>query len=51
MLQRSRSAGRPELRRDATPEAVQVPGTYRQVDVTRYAVGGLWMVPRDLVPL
>jgi len=48
MLQRSRSAGRPELRRDATPEVVQVPGTYRQMDVTRYAAGGLWVFATTL---
>lgn len=29
--------------RDAVTEVVQVPGTYRQMDVTRYAAGGLWV--------
>ena len=29
--------------RDATTEVVQEPGTYHQLDVTRYAAGGLWI--------
>jgi hypothetical protein len=29
--------------RDAASEVAQVPGTYRQMDVTRYAAGGLWV--------
>ena len=33
---------------DATPEVVQVPGTYRQMDVTRYAAGGLWVFATTL---
>lgn len=34
--------------RDAISEVVQVPGTYRQMDVTRYAAGGLWIFATTL---
>ena len=34
--------------RDATAEVVQVPGTYRQLDVTRYTAGGLWIYATTL---
>ena len=34
--------------RDATSEVVQEPGTYRQMDVTRYAAGGLWIYATTL---
>lgn len=34
--------------RDAATEVVQLPGTYRQLDVTRYVAGGLWIYATTL---
>lgn len=34
--------------RDAITEVVQEPGTYRQLNVTRYAAGGLWVYATTL---